>query len=87
MYVVGTLGCVKGIYCCAESVKNHVSPQNPIILMPKVSPSDFLKFNAREWTKSFEVYALFGVLGPHSSINIFFEIWRQTSVSFFLLRL
>ena len=33
----GTLGCVKGIYCCAESVKNHETTPSAQVktLVPK----------------------------------------------------
>ena len=38
--VVGCVTAVTAIYCCAESVQNHFSPFQPIILAPNFSPSE-----------------------------------------------
>ena len=35
---VSVIGCATVIYCCGESVQNHLSPI-PINLVPNVSPS------------------------------------------------
>ena len=45
---------------CAESVQNHASPQNPIIWVPKGSPSEKSEknFNVRPQGKPIEVYAV-----------------------------